>query len=210
MEQKEIEHVERIEDLTTFPFNNFSEYKKAFAEGTIEPSIDRSVALEWSQKGIYLPDSVKIKSRIFTFLPFIVLIAFVIYNIFGQNWWYLLAIPVLIIAFFILHPSAATVVKPVRSLLILLAIIAFIWSLVTFKEGLLSLSSSIIMLWFSQDSVYRNAVNGIIKAASKHEDLMCKLWQNKALSIVFSNGDKYWVDHKFENGSYVPYEREAL
>lgn len=206
MEQQEIDKTTRIEELKTFPFKTFQEYKKASFEGLAQPTVDRSVAFKWARNGIYAPKLLRFQTTMLTLLPFFALIGFIIYIIVAHNWWFLLTLPLLIVAFFVFHPSSAILLKPIRNLIIGLIIIGFAWAAWSGKDGLLTLTISLIIIWFAQNSVYRTVVHALINAANQHEDLFCKLWNGKVLSIKFYNGDTHAVDHKFENGNLTSYK----
>ena len=104
-----------VEDLDNFPFKNFQEFKKSNIEGVAHVGVDRAVALQWAQNGIYCPRSLRYYALFLTFLPFLAAIGFVIYSIISSNWLLLLALPILLIAFFIFHPSSAMILGPIRS-----------------------------------------------------------------------------------------------
>ena len=103
-EQKE-QKPKRVEELKNFPFKTFAELKKATTEGVANVGIDRGVALQWAQNGIYSSSWLRTQALILAFLPFIAAIGFVIYAIATKSWLLLLALPVLLICFFIFHPS---------------------------------------------------------------------------------------------------------
>ena len=50
---QEAQKVTRVEELQHFPFKDFEEFRKVYLEGIIHPGVDRGVALEWAQGGIY-------------------------------------------------------------------------------------------------------------------------------------------------------------
>ncbi len=207
METTDTEKVTKIEELRAFPFKSFQEYKKAYYEGLAQPTVDRSAALQWAQNGIHTSKSLRFQTSFLMMLPFISLIGFIIFTILTRNWWYILTIPVFIICYFVFHPGFGTLLKAIRNLFIGLTVMGFFWAACTSKGGLLALTISLIIIWFSQNRIYQSAGNGLIEAANKHEDFFCTLWEMKILSIQFYNGDSHSVDHKFENGNYTSYEK---
>lgn len=207
MEANDTDKATKIEQLGTFPFKSFQEYKKASFEGVAQPTVDRSVALQWAQNGIHAPKSLRFQTSFLMMLPFLSLLGFIIFTIVTQNWWYLLTIPVFIICYFVFHPSFGMLLKPVRNLFIGLTVIGFFWAAWSSKGGLLAMTISLLVIWFAQNRIYRSAVNGLIEAANNHEDFFCKLWEGKILSIRFYNGDTHSVAHKFENGNYTSYKK---
>lgn len=205
--EKETEKVEKVEELANFPFKTFQEFNTAYFEGIAQPGVDRSVALNWAQNGIYTSKFLRIQTAILTLLPFLAAIGFIVYAIISKSWLLLLALPLLFIGFFIFHPSSAMVFGFIRTGFIGLTFIGFIWALITGKSKLLALTITLLLIWYTQKTIYKKAVNSLVDALTKHEDLLCFLWQGRALNIRFYNRNLYWVDHKFENGKYINYEK---
>lgn len=204
--EKESKKVTKVEELEHFPFKDFKEFRKAYLEGIIQPGVDRGVALNWAQGGIYASTFLRIQATFLAFLPFLAAIGFVIYAVVSKNWLLLLALPLLLIGFFLFHPSAAMIFGFIRSGFILLTFIGFIWALFSAKSGLLALTITLLIIWYAQKTIYAKAVSYLISTTSEHEDLLCLLWQAKALNIHFYNGNTYWADWKTENGQSVHYE----
>jgi len=200
------ENPKKVEELKHFPFENFKEFRKAYLEGIISPGVDRSVALQWSQGGIYAPTFLRIQALALVFLPFIAAIGFVIYAIVSKSWLLFLALPVLLIGYFIFHPSSAMVFGSIRTLFIFLTFAGFGWALFTHKPGLLALTIALLLIWFADRTVYKKAVSHLLSAAAEHEDLLCRLWHAKAFNIRFYNGNTYWADWKDEDGKTTHYE----
>ena len=207
MGQQVIDKSTRIEELKTFPFKTFQEYRKASFVGIAQPSVDRNFALNWARHGIYAPKLLRFQIVMITLLPYFALIGFIIYIIFSHSLWFLLTLPLLTVAFFVFHPSSAILLKPIRNLFIVLTIVGFAWSAWSGKGGLLTLTILLIIIWFAQNNVYKTVVNALINVANQHEDLFCKLWIGKVLRIKFYNGDTHAVDHKFENGNLTIYKK---
>jgi uncharacterized membrane protein len=139
-------------------------------------------------------------------LPYIAALGFIIWAIVSKSWLMLLALPVLLIAFFIFHPSAAMIFGIIRSGFIGLSFVGLVYAFMTNKPGLLALCITLVVIWYAEKTIYRKAVNYLTRAVSEHEDLLCILWQGKALNVMFFNGNRYWVDWKMENGQSVHYE----
>ena len=53
MEKQQEQKPKRVEELKHFPFKSFDELKKRVTEGVANIGVDRSVALQWAQNGIY-------------------------------------------------------------------------------------------------------------------------------------------------------------
>lgn len=198
---------ETVEELENFPFMNFAEFKKAYLEGIFKIGVDRGAALDWAHHGGRYASRILItQTIILSFLPFLVGIGFLIYAIVIKAWFLLLALPILLIGFFIFHPSGAMVFGFIRSGFILLTLIGFIWALFNEKPQLLALTIALLVIWYAQRTTYNNAVSHLIAAAAKHEDLLCLLWQGRALRIRFHNGNTYLVDRKIEDGNTYFYD----
>ena len=204
-EQKE-QKPKRVEELKNFPFKTFSELRKASTEGVANVGIDRGVALQWAQNGIYSSKWLRTQVLFLALLPFIAAIGFVIYAIATKSWLLLLALPVLLICFFIFHPSSAMMLGFIRSGLIGLVLIGLAWSLISGIAWLTALTLALAIIWYAQRTIYRKAVNGLTLAVLEHEDLLCLLWSGRALNIRFYNGNSYWSDWKTEDGQSVHYD----
>ena len=202
-EQSKPKHVKELEH---FPFKNFEELKQRTTEGVANIGVDRGVALQWSQNGIYSSQWQRTQSLFLAFMPFIAAAGFLIYAIATQNWLLLLTLPVLFVGFFILHPSSAMVFGFIRSGLIGLIFLGLIWGIIDEVQWLVAITLSLAIIWYAQRTIYRKAVGGIICAALNHEDMLCLLWSGNALNITMYNGDNYWSQWKTEGGKTTHYE----
>ena len=208
MSDKEAKKIKRVEELDNFPFKTFQEFRSANLEGVAQPGVTRSVALHWAQSGIYAPGILRAQTVVLMLLPYIAALGFVIWVLVSKSWLMLLALPFLLIAFFLFHPSAAMVFGIVRSGFIGLSLVGLVYAFMTNKPGLLALCLNLFVIWYVQKTIYRTAVNYLTKAVSEHEDLLCILWQSKALNVKFFNGNRYRVDWKTEDGQSVHYENK--
>ncbi len=195
-----------VEEIENFPFNSFEEFRSTYFEGIAHPGVDRSIALSWAQSGLYSSKSLRIVTTFLTFIPYFAVIGFIIYTILTKDWLYLFALPIFVIAYLIFHPGSTAVFGFLRTLFIGLTFTICIWSILKIHYGLLVLTVALIIMYYAEKSVYRNAVNHLIKAIFEHEDLLCSLWQGGALNIKFNNGNSYWVSWKYENGEHVNYK----
>lgn len=204
--RKERKKVETVEELDNFPYKSFQEFKQEMGQGVAGLGVDRGMALNWSYKGIYSPTSVRFKATFFALLPFLAVIGFVAYIVLTGSWLMLLWLPVIAILFFVFHPSAGMMFGPIRTLLIWGMFIGLAYALFTETAWLLALTLTLAVIWYAEKAVYKNAVNGLIQAASTHEDLLCLMWQAGVANISYFNGNMFWVDHKSENGEYTHYD----
>jgi hypothetical protein len=196
----------KVEELAHFPFKNFKDFRAAYIQGIIAPGVDRSAALNWALGGgLHAPSTLRFRLFVLSWVPFIALLGFPIYVIATKNWLWLLAFPVLLIGYFLFHPSAAMVFGVFRTLAIFLTFIALVWAYWAEKWPLLVLAIALTLIWYEHRSVYRSAVSSLIAAAVQHEDLLCLLWQGKAVNVRFHNGDEYWPDWKVEGGQSTHY-----
>jgi len=205
---KETKKVSKVEELKHFPFKNFHEFKKACLEGIIQIGVDRGLAFRWAQGGLYVPKFLSAQTLFLSWLPFLAGIGFIVYAIMSKSWLLLLGLPVLFIGFFFFHPGWARIFGFVWLIVIALIFILFFWALFSGKPGLLAITAVLLVTWYAEKTAYEKAVNSLIIVAAEHEDLLCLLWENKALNIRFYNGNTYWVDWKTEDGKNVHYDNE--
>jgi len=198
----------RVEELKNFPFKTFSELKKALTESVANVGVDRGVALQWIQNGIYSSGWQRVQALFLATLPFIVVIGFIIYSIVTKSWFLLITSPVLLIGFFVFHPSSAMIFGFIRKCLIGLTIIGLIWGFINSVGWLTALTLSLVIIWYTQRTIYRKAISGMIRAALDHEDLLCILWNNNSLNISLYNGDNYWFRWKTENNKNTHYDNK--
>lgn len=206
--EKETKQAHTVSELEHFPFKTFGEYKKATIEGVASIAVDRGVALNWSYNGgQYASGWVRFKAITFMILPLVSAFGLVVYIFLTGSWWLLLALPVVVVLYFMFHPTAAMIFGPIRSFFVLLAFAGVVYSFFAVVPWLFALSLSLVFIWYGQKSAYANGIKHIIEAANTHEDLLCKLWQGKAMNIQFFNNDSYAVDHKRVGGEYEHYEK---
>lgn len=197
---------DKINDLENFPFSNLEELNKSINEGVANLAVDKQLALRWLIDGKHSTRGANITGLLLAFLPILSAIGLIIYSIVVGNWWLLLSVPLLFVSYFILHPSSQMIFGPIRSLFIMGIWILFVYSFLNTIGWLVVLTFSLVIIWYSQKTIYKKAVNGILRASMKHEDLLCSLWDTGNFSVQFFNGDNYWVDHKTEKGELVFYK----
>lgn len=195
----------RVEELEHFPFKSFDEFKKRVNEGIANLSVDRNAALQWIQNGIYSTGWQRAQALFLLSLNLIAPIGLIIYIVVTKTWLLLLALPLLVIGFFLFHPGA-TILGPIRSGFILLTFGGLIWGIINTNSWLIALTSSLAILWYAERALYRKAIDGLLNATMQHEDLLCVLWNGNVLSIVMYNGDSYQPKWKTENGKSTYYD----
>lgn len=197
--------IKRVEELEHFPFKNFDEFKKQITEGLANITVDRSVALNWVQNGIYSSAWQRWYALFLASFTFTVPIGFIAYTVITKTWILLLALPLLLVGFLIFHPNQAMMLGKIRSGLILLTFGGLVWGLVSGIGWLTALNLSLVILWYVQRAIYNKAVNGMIRAVMQHEDLLCILWNSHALNVYMQNGDSYRLRNKVEAGETIRY-----
>lgn len=196
----------KVEELKNFPFKSFDELNKRISEGVANLGVDRSVALNWIQKGIYSSKNQNLHAVFLAFLPFIAVIGFIIYILFTGSWLLLLSLPLVLIVFFIFHPSSAMIFGFIRTGLVWLTFIGLFWGWVNNIGWLTAITLTLGLIWYGQRTIYRKAVDGLIGACLEHEDLLCLIWSGNALNVTMYNGDSYWSEWKTEAGKSTHYE----
>ena len=195
-----------VPKLANFPFATFAELQAKVNEGVANIGVDRGVALQWIQNGIYSTTWQRIRGLIMASMIFLVPIGLLVYIVTTGSWWLLISLPFLVIAYFMLHPSSGAMFGPLRTLLILFTFGGLAWGFLNEVAWLTALTICLAILWYSQKSVYGKAVDGMIAAALKHEDLFCILWNGNSLNVQLYNGDSYWGRWKTVGGETTHYD----
>lgn len=202
--------ISQVTQLKNFPFKTFQEFKIAITDGAAKTGVDRGAALHWGTRGIYASRSLRFQTFFLMFLPLIAGLGFVIWSIFSQNWTMLLTLPVLFIAFIMFHPSAAYTLGILRSGLIGLSFTGVLYGFLKNRSSLMVLSLTLVIIWYSQNHAYKKSVQYLNQAVTIHEDLLCILWQVKALHIRFPNGNIYSVNWKTENEKTTYFDKLGI
>jgi len=206
MTSNSLEKPKTVEGLNDFPFETFTELQTNVTTGTANIGVDRSVALQWIQDGIYSTPRQRKGALLMASMMFIVPIGLLVYIVMTGSWWLLVSLPFLVIAYFMLHPSSGPALGPLRTLLIAGTFGGLAYGYVYEISWLTALTVCLAVLWFSQKSVYGRAVDGMIQAALKHEDLFCILWNGNSLNVTLSNGDSYWGRWRTISGETTHYD----
>ena len=195
-----------LSELNNFPFNSMNELSKAFYPGEIKLNVKKSVTRTWAMDSNESPFFLKLKTYFFTFSPYILSIALLVFFILNQKWLWLLTISILFLEVDILNPESfvrygkfQTIFKLFVGLFIILSII--IWNL-----ELLVLSICIIVQWVFIILAYTNAEYFIIKSSIQSETLFVQLWRGNALQLITTNGERFTKDYRESNGVLFWYE----
>lgn len=208
MDKQDDQKPRRVEELQHFPFKTFDEFKKRVQEGGANIGVDRGVALQWAQNGIYSSQWLRAQALFLATVPFIAAIGFIVYAVATRSWSLLLALPVLLVGFFVFHPGSVMIFGFIRSGLIGLTLFGLVWGFINGIAWLIALASSLAVIWYAQRTIYHKAVSGMIRATLNHEDLLCILWNSNSLNVCLNNGNSYWSRWKTENGKAMHYDSE--
>jgi len=195
---------QKVEGLQHFPFKTFQEFRKANLEGLITIGINRGIAREWMWGGKYSPTFWKFVSMILHWIPFLLVLGFIIFALASKEFLLLLALPLFVIAYFLFNPSAI-IFGIFRSGLIFLTFIGFLYGLFFGHQSILLITGVMLGIWYSEKILYSKSADILREEVLEHEDLLCALFQGRVLSIRFYNGDTYWVDFKEEGGKLTHY-----
>ena len=184
----------RVSDLRNFPLDNFQDFQKARTLGDVIVGVDMGTAREWALKGRYAPKKAGRVVRPFLYLPFLVVLSFVIYSLVVQSWLLLLALPLFLIAFFIFHPGAKSF-GLIRTIPIILMHVGFIYSVIRYDPNWLVITLVLMVIFYAQWAMYRIASNYLIEAIFKHEDLLCVLWLKRLMNVIHK--DTFFIEPLF-------------
>lgn len=193
----------RVEELEYFPFKNFDELKKRVSEGVANIGVDRSAALQWIQNGIYSSKWQRAQALFLASLTFIVPIGLIAYIVITKTWLLLLALPLLLIGFFIFQNIY---LGSIRNIFAFIIFVGLVWGFMNGINWLTAFTLALMILWYAQWAIYRKAVSGLLRATMQHEDLFCILWNGNGLNVTMYNGDSYWFKWKTEGGKSTHYD----
>lgn len=175
----------RVSDLRNFPFDDFQNFQKAHTLGDAVVGVDMGTAREWARKGRYAPQKAEVVLvyQLLYWLPYLVVLSFVIYSLVIRSWLLLLALPLFLIAFFLFNP-AAKVWGLIRTIPIILMHLGFIYSVIRYDPNWLAITLVLMVMFYGQRAMYRIASNYLIGAILKHEDLLCVLWLKRLMHVI--------------------------
>jgi hypothetical protein len=177
----------KVEELVSFPFTTFQEFRDACRDGLCYVRIDRSAALSWVQSGKYSTVISGLFVTALTLAPFLAVLGFVVYSILCKCWFLLLALPVFVIAYLLFHPSMQFA-GTVRSVPIWLSVLGFVWGVLSEWPSLMAITGALLLIWLSQLAADKHSRRRLTQAVTDHEDLLCIAWRNRVLGIQFADG----------------------
>lgn len=173
-----------IKEIESFPFNEFSEFKRACLSGEAVVFVDRDVALSWAaERGNHTPNKLYWKTFLLSYLDWAALIGFVIYIITNQSWMLLFGLPLLLLGFVAFHPASKKALRIIVLPLKTFTIGGFLLSILSSINWLFVLTAALLLVWISQEYIYKSAVDGMIAAAVNDEGFLCGLWNRHVMSI---------------------------
>jgi hypothetical protein len=189
--------------LSGFPFSDFRQFRAACSAGTAVPLVNRHAAREWALRGIDSTKGLRLRTRVLIFLPYCVVLAFLLYAL-AASAYLLLAPPLLILGFLIFNPGWVPLLPPflggIRQMLIILILVMFAWAWYASYPGVTAIAGALLMLWYGQRALEDGAVRALIRAATANEDLLCALRTANVLAIQLPDGRHYRVGRAFDEG----------
>jgi hypothetical protein len=197
--------VSNVEALKNFPFPTFAKFMEARASGAAWLAVDRGFALKWTQPGGYASRSAQFLTTLFTWLPILAALGFLIWIFASKSWIMLVTLPLLLIGYMVYHPGLGSLLGPVRTFLVALTFVGLFYGLLSNQPKMLALCAALSLIWYGIRQSYSFSVRHLSRAASSNEELLCALWQDERLSVEMSNGDKYWRSFKVVSGEHISY-----
>ena len=177
----------RIEELRSFPFGSFQEFRDACRSGRCHVSLDRSTALQWAQEGKYTTAVSRFAVTALTFVPYLSVVMFVGLAVIEKSWFLLLALPLFVVAFVLFHPSMRFA-GLLRSIPICLSLLGFLWGIVISSLGLIAITGVLLIIWLSLLAANKTAIQSLTRAVVEHEDILCATWRHGKLAIHLADG----------------------
>jgi len=191
---EEIRKTEIVENLIGFPYESYSEFKKKWNSGNIQMGVDFGLAREWAMSGgLYVPETLTVLLNLVNLSMFSSLIGFVIYVFVIKSYLYLLALPLLVIGFFLAHPVFSRNSGCLSPGYFLLTGAGFFWAVCSGNYGVLGITACIFFIWLCAKIIYSTSLQALLNAAATHEDLLCRLWDSGQIRIISENGDVFMI-----------------
>lgn len=197
----------RIDNLKNIPFKSFDELNYAITTGEVQIGVARDVAVQWTRNGIHLPDSTKTQTTLLSLVPILTTIGLIAYIIYTGSWLMILTLPLIVIGFFVFHPSSTMILGPFKLFAIISLLGSLVYSWAQDIEWFFALSLVQTLNWIFVGRIYAVASRSLLTQAKKHEDLFCKLWEMGALGIHQIDGVSFYNNFKkHADGSFEHYE----
>ena len=184
----------KISDLSNFPYQSFEQLQQAVRTQKITIGVDQEVAREWMAKGKHSPKLWRLISLLLHFVPYIVFLTTIITPILMGKPILILVIIPLFLTFSFLVPSS-----PLRGMVNIACYILLIVFLVSLLLGNIILTFIIapfLTIWIMSKLLYNLSVSQMRNRALKDEELFCLLYMNRAINILFNDtGDVLMAEY---------------
>lgn len=193
MTDEQIEKIEKLSQIPNFPYDNFSELKKATARRDVTIGAAMDFARQWLTSGDpAAPKGAKILSSLLMFSYLLLPLALIIYAVMSSQLGLLIWLIPVLLSFLILRPMMVRTAGLLK--LIILAgyglILAALFKLL--GDWSLWLGVSIVVPWLVNKIMYKSATNATIKASLTSEKQFVKLFKYNVVALYFPNGDMLW------------------
>jgi len=186
--KEEVEPTPGVEELTSFPFTTFREFRDAHREGRCYLAVDRSVALSWAYGGHkYSTQSLSFFVILLSAVPYFAVLGFAVYSVLSKSWLLLLAIPAFVLAYLFFHPIVRFA-GGVHSVPIWLSVLGFIWGVLSEWTGLMAITGVLLVIWLSHLAVDKWTTSRFTRVLTEHEDFLCTAWRTRGMAIQFEDG----------------------
>lgn len=193
MTDEQIEKITKLSQIPDFPYDDFSELKKAAIRSDVTIGAAMDFARQWLTSGDpSAPRGAKLLSSFLTFSYLLLPVALVIHAITSNQLGLLVWLIPTFLSFLILRPMMVRTAGFLK--LIILAgyalVIVAIFKLL--GDWSLWLGLSIILPWLINKIIYKSATNAAIKASLVSEKQFVKLFKCNVVALYFPNGDMLW------------------
>ncbi|MFC1974393.1 hypothetical protein ACFLVA_00050 [Chloroflexota bacterium] len=175
----------RVSDLRSFPFDDFQDFQKARTLGDVKVGVDESMVKQWALKGRYTPKKAeRVVHRLVYFVPFLVVLSFVIYSLVSRSWLLLLALPLFPVAYTIFWSKFLGLI---RTIPIILMHAGFIYSVIRYDPNWLAITLVLMVIFYAQRAMYRIVFNSLTEAIFEYEDFLCVLWLQRLMHLIYKD-----------------------
>ncbi|MFA6585564.1 MAG: hypothetical protein WCS86_00155 [Candidatus Paceibacterota bacterium] len=199
-----MKNFEKIEYLKNFPFTNFDQLQESLNKKESQLLVAKGNALNWIISGHKVPKNLRTRTMLSAAVPFVLILALIIYSFVTSNFILLLTLPFSVIAFFLLTPNS-----PTREYVVNISFVVLLLSSIFEKQWFTILSLLIIVIYYSYEFLYGLSKKYSLEAIKNDEELLCLFWKSDGLTILFINNGNYYSSFcKRENGKDFYYEIE--
>lgn len=180
--------ITKVEDLKHFPFSSFQTFKEALKDGTV---VDIPIAMDMARSWLTNAENSPIFWRSFStflmFVPYLVMIFYLVATFWLSNFWLLLFIPLSIIVTFTGSPAARRLL-PIHYILIVAFVLMWV---IGGKFPDLVYWLPILIIFLSLNQLYSGSAKVAREAVIHDEKTLCLFWKWHWMDIVLKSGDTY-------------------